>query len=91
MVTTTLGADDVSKARFKARALEYLRQVEATGRDLIITDHGRPVVRIVPYRADDAVSGLQQAWGRRVAEGEVRYDAAEAVAPLPPEAWGELA
>ena len=44
----------ISKSQFKARALEYFRQVERTGRPLVITDHGRPVVRIVPFREDPA-------------------------------------
>ena len=45
----------VSKSQFKARALEYLRRVEATGEELVITDRGRAVVRVVPYvgRADN--------------------------------------
>ena len=42
----------VSKSRFKARALEYFRQVERTGQELIITDHGKPVLKIVPYSED---------------------------------------
>ncbi len=42
----------VSKARFKAKALEHLRDVERTGRELIITDRGRPVVKVVPYVDD---------------------------------------
>jgi len=42
----------VSKSKFKPRALEYFRQVEATGEDLVITDHGRPVVKVVPYKED---------------------------------------
>ena len=44
--------DSISKTRFKARALEYFREVERTGRELVITDRGRPVVKLVPYRAD---------------------------------------
>ena len=40
----------VSKSEFKAKALEYLRQVEASGEELIVTDRGNPVVRIVPVR-----------------------------------------
>lgn len=44
----------VSKSRFKARALEHLRQVQSTGRELVITDRGTPVVRIVPYERDPA-------------------------------------
>jgi prevent-host-death family protein len=42
----------VSKSRFKARALEYFRQVESTGQPLIITDRGRPVLKLVPYSED---------------------------------------
>jgi prevent-host-death family protein len=42
----------VSKSRFKAKALEYFRQVEASGQPLVITDRGRPVLRLVPYEQD---------------------------------------
>lgn len=42
--------ETVSKARFKARALEYLRRVENTGEAVIITDHGRPTVEIRRFR-----------------------------------------
>jgi prevent-host-death family protein len=42
----------VSKSRFKAHALEYFRQVETSGKPLIITDRGKPVLRLVPYRGD---------------------------------------
>lgn len=45
----------ISKSKFKARALEYFREVERTGRTLVVTDHGRPVLRIVPYRQDPSV------------------------------------
>ena len=39
----------VTKSRFKPRALEYFREVERTGKALIITDRGKPVLKIVPY------------------------------------------
>lgn len=39
----------ISKSKFKARALEYFRRVEKTGKPLIVTDHGKPVVQIVRY------------------------------------------
>lgn len=42
----------LSKSRFKARALEYFREVERTGQELVITDRGRPVAKIVPFRAE---------------------------------------
>lgn len=42
----------VSKSRFKARALEFFRQVERTGQPIIITDRGTPVLKLAPYRED---------------------------------------
>ena len=39
----------VSKSRFKARALEYMRELQESGSTLVITDRGRPVLRILPY------------------------------------------
>ena len=52
----------VSKANFKAKALEHLREVERTGRELVITDRGRPVVKVVPY-ADDPEALLRSLRG----------------------------
>ncbi|MBI4768668.1 MAG: type II toxin-antitoxin system Phd/YefM family antitoxin [Deltaproteobacteria bacterium] len=39
----------VSKSKFKPQALEYFRQVEESGEPLIITDRGKPVLKILPY------------------------------------------
>jgi prevent-host-death family protein len=44
----------VSKSRFKPKALEYFRRVEETGEEIVITDKGRPVLKIVPYRGKAA-------------------------------------
>ena len=44
----------VSKSKLKARLLEYFRDVESTGKPLLITDRGRPVLKIVPYIAEPA-------------------------------------
>ena len=40
----------VSKSEFKARALEFFRQVEASGESIIVTDHGKPALEVRPYR-----------------------------------------
>lgn len=40
----------VSKNVLKGNMLEYLRKVEETGEELIVTDDGRPVVKVVPIR-----------------------------------------
>lgn len=41
--------EKISKSKFKPRSLEYFRKIEESGKELIITDHGRPVIRIIPY------------------------------------------
>jgi len=61
--------DTVSKSKFKARALEYFREVERTGRPLIVTDHGRPVLKIVPYK-EEPTTAL-----RELKDSVVRYEA----------------
>jgi prevent-host-death family protein len=63
----------VSKSRFKAHALEYFRQVEKTGKPLVITDRGTPVLTLAPYQADP------QATLRMLRESVVKY-----VAPTEP-------
>lgn len=40
----------ISKSEFKPKALHYFRMVEQTGKELIISDHGKPVIKIVPYK-----------------------------------------
>jgi len=51
----------VSKLQFTLRALEYFRQVEQSGEALIITDHGRPVLKVIPYSAElsDVLNALR--------------------------------
>jgi prevent-host-death family protein len=59
----------VSKSRFKAHALELFRQVERTGKPIVVTDRGTPVLTVAPYRqtAPDALKALR--------ETVVKYDA----------------
>ena len=42
----------ISKSKFKPRALHYFREVQKTGREMIICDRGKPVLKIVPYAED---------------------------------------
>ncbi|MDP3453843.1 type II toxin-antitoxin system Phd/YefM family antitoxin [Methyloversatilis sp.] len=37
---------EVSKSQFKARALEYFRDVERSGEPLIVTDRGEPRLEV---------------------------------------------
>lgn len=72
----------VSKSRFKARALEYFREVEATGREIVITDRGKPVAKIVPY-TEPAPDPLKELRGT-----VLRYD--KPTEPVGLEDWESL-
>lgn len=50
-MTTLVNMEPVSKSALKARMLEYFRQVEQTGEELIVTDNNRPVLKVVPIRS----------------------------------------
>ncbi len=43
-------ADTISKSKLKAKMLEIFRQLEAEGKELIVTDHGKPVLKISPIQ-----------------------------------------
>lgn len=49
----TMSIEEVSKSQFKAKALEFFRQVEASGKHVIVTDNGRPAIEVRRYKADD--------------------------------------
>jgi prevent-host-death family protein len=51
----------ISKSQFKPRALQYFREVEKTGQAIIISDRGKPVLKIVPYteNPEDALKSLR--------------------------------
>jgi antitoxin (DNA-binding transcriptional repressor) of toxin-antitoxin stability system len=53
----------ISKSRLKAKMLAIFRDLEASGNELIVTDHGKPVLKIMPVKQENTVaelfSGLQ--------------------------------
>ena len=48
----------VSKSLLKGKMLEYFREVEETGEELVVTDNGRPVVKVVPIRTRSSAAEL---------------------------------
>ena len=48
-----MNSEQVSKSQFKARALEYFRQVEASGEKVIVTDKVQPVIEVRRYQQDN--------------------------------------
>jgi prevent-host-death family protein len=43
----------IAKSEFKPKAFEYFRIVESTGEEILITDHGKPVLKISKYSDSD--------------------------------------
>jgi len=70
----------VSKSHFKARALEFFRQIEAGGQPLIVTDHGEPKLEIRRYQPPDH-KPLDRLRG-----SVLRY--VEPTEPVGPDDWG---
>jgi len=58
----------ISKARLKAKMLEIFRQLEANGGELIVTDHGKPVLKIIPLKDKSTVVEVFQGL-----QGQVTY------------------
>jgi hypothetical protein len=52
--------DRVSKTKFKANALEFFRQIEVTGKPIVITHRGHPTLEVRPYstRPVDVLAAL---------------------------------
>lgn len=44
----------IPKSKFKPKTFELFRYVESTAKPLIITDHGKPVLKITPVRDEEA-------------------------------------
>ncbi|WP_374709844.1 type II toxin-antitoxin system Phd/YefM family antitoxin [Paraburkholderia terricola] len=69
----------VSKSEFKAKALEFFRQIESSGESMIVTDHGKPALEVRPYHGAER-SPLEVLRG-----SVVRYD--ESASPIEEDDW----
>ena len=57
----------MAKGALKAKMLEVFRQIEQTGEELVVTDHGRPVLRVSPiYREFDTKNVFGDLQGKLV-------------------------
>jgi antitoxin (DNA-binding transcriptional repressor) of toxin-antitoxin stability system len=50
--------DTISKSQLKAKMYEVFRSIEASGDELIVTDRGKPVLKIVPVIEKGTVAEL---------------------------------
>jgi antitoxin (DNA-binding transcriptional repressor) of toxin-antitoxin stability system len=48
----------VTKSVLKAKMLEYFREIEKTGEELIVTDHHRPVLRVIPIKPKNSAADV---------------------------------
>ena len=48
---TTSNSRTITASEFRARCLQLMDEVAATGEEIVITKRGRPVCRLTPYRA----------------------------------------
>ena len=76
-----MSSNAVSKSQFKAKALEFFRQVEATGESVIVTDHGKPTLEVRRYR-DNKRTPFEILHG-----SVVRYD--DPIEPVAMDEWEE--
>ena len=72
----------ISKSKFKPHALKYFRHVEESGKELIITDHGKPTLRIVPF-SEDPLESL-----KALRNSVIKYE--DPAAPVGLEDWESL-
>ncbi|MFC1705365.1 type II toxin-antitoxin system Phd/YefM family antitoxin [Planctomycetota bacterium] len=56
----------ISTSQFVSRAEEYFRAVGRTGEEIVVTDGGDPIARIIPYVESpvDALKTLRSSVGR---------------------------
>lgn len=74
--------ETVSKSRFKPQALKYFREIQENGQDLIITDHGKPVLKISPFH------NKPQAVLEELRNSVLRYD--DPLDPVAEDDWDVL-
>jgi antitoxin (DNA-binding transcriptional repressor) of toxin-antitoxin stability system len=58
----------ISKSKLKAKMLEIFRHLESSGEELIVTDHGKPVLKIIPLTIK---ANIQEVFGEF--QGQVSY------------------
>lgn len=76
----------VSKSKFKAQALEFLRNVEKNKTPLIITHAGKPVAKVIPYKEE--VKSVEEAL--KDLRGTVIYYKDPFEPAVDPEDWDAL-
>lgn len=74
------GADElvVSAAEFKTHCLQLMDRVQQERTEVVVTRYGRPVARLVPYEAEEAVSPFGVLRGTVTFHGDIVAPTGEA-------------
>jgi prevent-host-death family protein len=83
MVMTRDIMKTISKSKLKSKLLEFLRLVESEGEEILVTDRGKPVVKISKYANTPSTDELFEQM-----RGKVKYF--EDLTTPTAEEWGEL-
>ena len=68
----------IPAARFKSQCLAVMEQVAGSGRPVVVTKHGKPVVQIIPVESDEnEIFGFLRGKGRIVGDIENTIPVAE--------------
>jgi prevent-host-death family protein len=74
----------VPKGVLKSKMLEYFRNIQSSGEELLVTDHGKPVLRVVPIKETKPIKELFLKY-----QGKAHYHQSETSSET--EEWGDLA
>lgn len=83
IVMTIVIMKSISKTKLKAQLLEFLRLVESEGEEIVVTDRGKPVVKISKYAQ---TLSTEELFGEM--RGKVKYF--EDLTTPTTEEWAEL-
>ena len=56
--TSAVEGEGIAAAEFKAKCLSLFNKVRETGVEYVVTKHGTPVAKVVPYHSTSASKGL---------------------------------
>lgn len=75
----------ISKNQLKAKMLAIFRELEKSGEELIVTDHSRPVLKIVPLK-EKRKKTFEEVFGPY--QGKMKYTGS--LTDDTSEEWGDL-